>query len=275
METGRWFALRGHAAIQGVDLDVDGRAADIMRATRIDADASLAGRSLAALRAFVGDRYAEPREFRVQGHLRSGAGQYALTDARARVGATDLAGDAAWSRSGEPRTVRADLQSKATDVADLEWLLGRTPGTAARAAAAAADASAGTPPGPGGLFAAARELDADIAFDAARFHAAAWPVLQSLKLKAELADDRSPSLASTSAGPTATRPERLPSTCASAPHAPTPARHERRPRRIAARRAADKSRLTGALHGRAALKASGDSAAALLRQRIGHGRSRR
>jgi uncharacterized protein involved in outer membrane biogenesis len=185
METGRWFALRGHASIEGADLEVDGRAADIMRATQIDANASLAGRSLAALQPFVGDRYAEPRAFRIQGHLRSGAAHYALSDAQARVGATDLAGDAAWSRSGERRTVTAHLKSDATDVADLLWLAGRSPGSAAREASAAALATA--PSGERDLFAAARELDADVAFEAAHFRVVALPFLQSLKLKADLA----------------------------------------------------------------------------------------
>ena len=185
LETDRWFGLRGHAAIDGADLDVDGRASNLFRATRIDVDASLAGHSLAALRPFIGDRYAEPRAFRVQGHLRSDAPRYMLTDAKAHVGATDLAGDLAWSRSGARRAVQAHVKSDAADLADLLWLAGR-PASSVAKGERVADAVV-TPAGGRDSFAAAHDLDADIAFEATRFHVAAWRAVQSLKLKADLA----------------------------------------------------------------------------------------
>ena len=185
LETDRWFGLRGHAAIDGADLDVDGRAADLFRAIRIDANASLAGRSLAALRPFTGDRYNEARAFHAQGHLRSGAGHYALIDAQARVGATDLAGDLGWSRAGGRRAVHARLKSAVTDLADLQWLAGRPAASIAKSVTAG-DATAARS-GERDIFAGARDLDAEIAFEATRFHAAELRALQSLKLKANLA----------------------------------------------------------------------------------------
>ena len=84
LRTELWFGVRGHAAIEGADLQIDGRAANILRATQIDADVHLAGRSLKALQPFVGERYAEPRAFRAQGHLRSDALRYALSEAEAQ-----------------------------------------------------------------------------------------------------------------------------------------------------------------------------------------------
>ncbi|MEO8524784.1 MAG: AsmA family protein [Caldimonas sp.] len=186
LETDRWFPVRGSAEIEGARLEVDGRTADIFRATQIDAQATLSGKSLAALRPFVGDRYAEPRAFRAEGHLTSGDRKYALSAAHARIGATDLDGDLAWSGKGERRTVSAALRSDSTDLGDLLWLAGRgSPGAlkADRAAAAkpahASDRDA---------FASARDLDADVSFDARRFRVAAVPAVQSLKLKAVLAD---------------------------------------------------------------------------------------
>ena len=119
LETDRWFPVRGQVEIEGARLEVDGRAADIFRATQIDAQATLSGKSLAALRPFVGERYAEPRAFRAEGRLQSGAGHYALGGARARIGATDLAGDVEWSGKGERRVVSAELRSDSTDLADL------------------------------------------------------------------------------------------------------------------------------------------------------------
>lgn len=184
MQTGRRFGLRGHAAIDGVTLEADGRAADIMRGTQIDAHASLAGRSLAALEPLVGDRYAEPRAFRVDGHVRSGAGRYALSDAQARVGATDLAGDAEWSRAGGHPVLRAHVASASADAADLLWLTGRSP---AHAAAEARLPPTAAPASARDVFAATRNLDADVAFEAAHFRIAASRFVQSLKLKAGLA----------------------------------------------------------------------------------------
>ena len=185
LETDRWFPVRGQAEIEGARLEVDGRAADIFRAAQIDAQARLNGKSLAALHPFVGDRYAEPRAFRAEGRLQSGAGHYALSSAQARIGATDLAGNLAWSREGERRSASGDVHSDSTDLADLLWLAGRSApaaGTAASGIAAkhahASDRDA---------FASARDLDAEVSFDARRFHVAAVPALQSLKLKADLA----------------------------------------------------------------------------------------
>jgi uncharacterized protein involved in outer membrane biogenesis len=186
LETDRWFPVRGHAGIEGAQLEVDGRAADIFRATQIDARAVLSGKSLAALRPFVGDRYAEARAFRAEGHLQSGAGRYTLSSAQARIGATDLAGNLAWTRKSERRSVSGDVHSDSTDLADLLWLAGRSAPAAGIAASGVAAKHAHA--SDRDAFASARDLDAEVSFDARRFHVAAVPALQSLKLKAVLAD---------------------------------------------------------------------------------------
>ena len=124
-ESGRWFPLRGHAAVQGARLEADGRAADLFRGLRIDAATTVSGNSLAGLRPVIGARSAETRAFRVEGRLVADDAVYAFKSARAKIGATDLAGDAAWSRRGERRSFSATLASEATDLADLLWLRGR------------------------------------------------------------------------------------------------------------------------------------------------------
>jgi uncharacterized protein involved in outer membrane biogenesis len=189
LETDRWFAVRGGGEVEGARLSLDGRAADIFRATQIDAQVAVNGSSLAALHPFVGRRYAEPRAFRGEGRLHADAGRYALSGARARIGGTDLAGDLAWWRQGERRAVKADLHSDSTDLADLSWLAGRGTLASAKVAALAPASAASAAHGvERDAFAAARELDADLSFDARRIHAAAVPALQSLKAKAVLAD---------------------------------------------------------------------------------------
>ncbi|MDQ2927698.1 MAG: AsmA family protein [Pseudomonadota bacterium] len=263
MQTGRWFGLRGHAAVEGVDLDVDGRAADIFRATQIDANATMAGRSLAVLRPFVGEqRYAEPRAFRVQGHLRSAAAHYALTDAQARIGATDLAGDVAWSRSGSRRAVRVHLKSGATDLADLLWLTGRPASSLPKTVSAAASAASSS--AEHDLFAAARDLDADVAFEATRFHVAALHALQSLGVKADLAAGRL-AVSDLDVGWAGGHSVGKLTLDLTQPLASADATLETRGVRIESLIGAqeEKKRITGALRSRLALKASGNTAEAL------------
>ena len=267
MQTDQWFPVRGGGAIAGASIEVDGRAADIFRATEIDARVVLDGRSLAALHPFVGLRYAEPRAFHGEGHLRADAGHYALDGARLRVGATDLAGDAAWSRSGERRAVRADLHSDSTDLADLLWLLGRAAPASAKGApvaAATASAASAVQAAPPDAFAAARDLDADLSFDARRIRVAAVPALKSLKLKAVLAD-RQLAVSGFDAGWAGGHSTGTLGLDLRQHPARAEALIETKGVRVESLLATqdEKRRITGALRGRIALKASGDNVDAL------------
>jgi uncharacterized protein involved in outer membrane biogenesis len=190
LETERWFGVRGGAAIDGARLDVDGRTADIFRSPRFDAHVAVQGRSLAFLHPFVGRRYgAEARAFRGEGHLLADAEGYAVSGAEVRVGATDLAGDLAWSRGERKRRhVQARVHSGSTDLADLLWLAGEPAAATQKApATVAAPASSSSASASRDVFAAARDLDADLSFEAQRFHVAAFALVQSLRLKADLA----------------------------------------------------------------------------------------
>ena len=115
-------------------LEVDGRAADLFRGLQIDAATIVSGNSLAGLRPGVGAAAAEPRAFRAEGRLLADDAAYAFKAARAKIGATDLAGELAWSRRGERPSFRATLASDITDLADLQWLAGKGASTAAPAA---------------------------------------------------------------------------------------------------------------------------------------------
>ena len=265
METDRWFAVQGGGEIEGAKLSLDGRVADIFRATQIDVQVAVDGSSLAALHPFVGRRYVVPRAFRGEGRLHADAGHYALSGARARIGGTDLAGDLAWSRKGERRAVSADLHSDSTDLADLLWLAGRgTPVNAKVAAVAPASAASAAHLADRDAFAAARDLDADLRFDARRLHVAALPALQSLKAKAVLADGALsvPAFDAGWAGGHSTGTLAL-------DLRQHPARGEAlidtRGVRIESffSKQDEKHRITGALRGRVALKASGDNVEAM------------
>ena len=190
-ETGRWFGLRGHAEVAGARLEADGRVADLFRGLRIDARTLVHGNSLAGLGPVLGPRSAEQRAFRAAGRLVADEAVYVLSAARAKIGGTDLAGDLRWTRRGERPSIRASLSSDATDLADLLWLAGKgAPAAPAPARAAHAVGAAASPAAAQARYARARELDADIAFQARRFRVAAVPLLQSLKLRGRLASGR-------------------------------------------------------------------------------------
>jgi hypothetical protein len=194
-ETGRWFPLRGHVEVPGVRIEADGRAADLFRRLRIDAATAASGTTLSGFRPIIGARGVEPRPFRAATRLVVDDAVYRFEAARVKVGSTDLAGDLAWSRKGERPALSATLASDSADLADLMWLVGKGQSSAPPrvAAARAASASASTPASAAsaaarGPYDGARELDAEIAFQAKRFRVATVPLLQSLALKAKLGD---------------------------------------------------------------------------------------
>jgi hypothetical protein len=198
LKSGRWFPIRGHAEVEGVRIELDGRAADLLREPRLEAGMSMHGKSLAKLGPWIGDRHSGPRAFRVGGRLTFAPGRLALAGGTAKLGVTDLAGDVEWSRTEQRHAVRADLRSESADLADLAWLAGRAPdarraASAARPALVAASAipasparPASAPPGAG----RAAGWDASLSYAARRLHVADIKVVQSLALKATLARSR-------------------------------------------------------------------------------------
>lgn len=265
-DTGRWFGLRGHAEVAGARLDADGRAADLFLLRKIDADATLAGDSLAALRPLTGAPAAAPRSFRAAGHVRVDGNRYALEGATARVGASDLAGELAWSREGDRSTVRARLRSESTSAADVLWLAGRSAVSGSASASASAPTTAGRD-----IFAPLRKLDADVAVEIRHLHAAPFNALQSAKLAARL-DGRQLAISDLDIGWAGGHSTgnvgldlRGPVAALDANVATTGVRVE-----SLLPGADDKKRITGALGGRVALKAAGNDLAALRTSATGH-----
>ncbi len=261
LETGQTFPVRGVLASGGARIEIDGVAGDIVRHPVVDAHVALTVPSLAPFAAFVGARPRESKAIRAEGRLRTGEGSYALADATARLGATDLVGEASWTRDSERSVVRARLHSNSTDVADLRWLAGfapvRAPVAASQAAAVSVVAASGVP-------ARARVLDAELSFTARRLHAAGFPALQSGRLDAALADGH----LTVSAFDIGIAQGHLTGRASADLHgSPVSAAADVTASGIRVeqftRDAAGKSRVTGALHGRASLKAQGDSAATL------------
>jgi AsmA family protein len=261
-ETERWFPLRGHIEVAGARLDAEGRAADLFRGLQIDARTIVSGTSLAALRPLIGTLPVEPRPFRAEGQLRSDAAGHAFGNARARIGGTDLAGDIAWAHRSERRWIAAHLSSDATDFDDLLWLAGKGAATAGKTARAVAPAASQAQARD--AFAGARELDAELAFEARRLRVAAVPALQSLKLKAKL-DAGALAVSDLDLGWAGGHSTGTVGLDLRQHPAKAEAQIETRGVRVETlfATADEKRRITGVLRGRMALKASGDDAPAL------------
>ena len=298
-ETGRVFGARGQVTSGSARLDFDGALGDIARDPIFDARVALTAPSLAPFAPALGGHRPAAKGIAVAGELKGAPGRYLLSVAKGRVGATDLAGELGWTRGEQRDRLRATLTSESASLADLRALVGKRPTEAVEHVAAAASASARTtanspsprsarvkpprhgpapasPPAPSMPASApaevgssgsapVRPLDSELSFVARRLHGEGMPWLKSGRVDAVLADGRltvshfdigvgeghatgkatvdttsKPLRADTEVDASAIRVEAL-----------LPAK-------------AARSLLSGALHGHAALRATGDSAAALL-----------
>lgn len=138
-DTGRPFAIRGHATSGRARLDVDGTVTDVVRHAGGDARVVVDGPTLADASAFAHVRLPQSARFRLEGRLSLRPDAIALNDAKLSVGRGDVAGTVAWR---DPSThggqVDATLHSERLDVDDLG--LGRpVPASATPAATGPAD----------------------------------------------------------------------------------------------------------------------------------------
>ena len=290
-ETGRVFGARGQVTSGGARLDFDGHLGDLVRDPIFDARVALTAPSLAPFAPALGDRRPVAKGIVVAGELKGAPGHYVLSVAKGRVGATDLAGELSWTRGEARDRVSATLTSESASLADLRGLVGRRPAQAVERVSAGASASArpaasapvlrsvpasepirsmpASTPASGAVGPSdsppRRPIDSELSFAARRLHAEGMPWLKSGRVDAALSDGRltvsrfdigvgeghaigkgtvdarsHPLRGDVEADVSGIRIETL-----------LPAK-------------ASSARLSGTLHGHAALKASGDSAAALL-----------
>jgi AsmA protein len=190
LETGRMFTARGRLEADGARLDVDGRLGDIVRWPGVDARIELVA-SPARLLALAGRETSASAQspLRVEGTLRGGREGYALQASRARLGATDAAGEVRWRRGEERDTLRAELTSERLEVGDVLPLLRRMGGSArasaSRAAASVAGAAASTARAASAP--APRPTDVELRVAARRVRVDGLPALHGASLDASLA----------------------------------------------------------------------------------------
>ena len=263
-ETGRPFRARGAVTAGGARLDFDGHLGDLFRDPIVAARVALAAPSLAPFVAVLGPRPRDAKAIAVTGELKGEPGHYALAIAEGRLGGSDLAGELSWKRGEQRDLVRATLTSESTSLADLLSLTGGRAAkalaqpAAATSAPASADAGASAPARP-------RPVDAELSFTARRLRAEGMPWLQGVRVEAALADGRL-AVSHFDVGIGKGRAVGK----ASVDTASKPPRGDVELDVSAIRiesllpASASKSLLSGTLHGRAMLQASGDSVAALL-----------
>jgi len=290
-ETGQSFRARGQVTSAGAHLDFDGRLGDIVRDPIVDARVALTAPSLAPFAPALGDHRPAAKGLAVAGELKGAPGRYVLLVDKGRVGVTDLAGELGWTRGEQRDRVRARLTSESASLADLRALAGKRPADAVGHVAAAASASARTsrshrmlpstvvstspssmpasaPASPGvgaSPSTPVHPLDTELSFVARRLHAEGMPWLNSGRIEALLSDGRltvsrfdigvaeghATGKASVDTTSRPLRGDAEVDVSAIRVEALLPAK-------------AARSLVSGALHGHAALRASGDSAAALL-----------
>ena len=196
LETGRAVRMRGHVAAGAARLDVDGSIGDIVRWPRVDARIGFTAPSPGRLAALLGVPLAETaKAVRLEGALRGDREGYALAALRGRWGATDLAGEVRWTRGGERDLLHAELTSDAADLADLRSLAGhrRVTTPSATVVASAANPAVSAPVGAASATArtsAARPLDVELRLAARRLRGAGLPPLHGAALEATLAHGR-------------------------------------------------------------------------------------
>ena len=99
LDTGEFFALRGEARAGDTRLQADGRVADLLQLAALDARVVVQGESLAQLERFL-PRPAWPasKPFRFEGRVVRHGDDWSSDDAQLRLGRSDLAGRARYSR---------------------------------------------------------------------------------------------------------------------------------------------------------------------------------
>ena len=205
VETGRMLRARGRIVSGSARIDFDGHLGDIVRDPRFDTRVAAAAPSLAPFAGVLGPHRGEGRALALSGDLKGEPGRYSLAIATGRFGATDLAGELSWARGDERNVARVRLTSESASLADLRSLAGRrrakeiervVAASTSRPASAIAQASSAQPGSPASAAASGpdrarpRPLDVELSFSARRLQGEGMPWLHSGAVEARLAEGR-------------------------------------------------------------------------------------
>lgn len=169
-QTGRSFPVRGHMTSGKTRLEVEGLLTDVFDLGPIDVKVRLAGPTLSQLHPFVRIRPPASRPYALEARLVQADNKYEFSQLKARIGGTDISGNAIFDRRPERPMVHAALRSEAADLADL----------------APRVAEPNAPKDEAFRVAALKNFDARVTLHAVKLKAPDVPMLESLRLAAEL-----------------------------------------------------------------------------------------
>ncbi len=185
MDTHRAFSLRGHATSGQTRLEFDGDVADLFRPSKIDAQVHLKGVSLAHLHPFLRSTLPGSPAYEFRSRIRHTREGTSFAEVRGTIGRSDLAGELSVVRGQHRPMVRATLHSASARLTDF---LPLRPG-AGTGKPGGKPSPAHRQDAPQGFTGERLEaLDARIEFEATRFNAAPLPLLEDVRLTADLAD---------------------------------------------------------------------------------------
>lgn len=195
-DSGLSLPMVGHVASGGTRLDFEGHFTDLFDLGAMDAHVKLAGRSLSELHPFVRVQPPPSRGYVFEADLEQRGAVYNFRRLQGRIGRSALAGEVTYDRSAERPVLNAALKSEAATLEDVAPLAGLRMTPSGRRGRDMTDAHSGSDaPGsasdrmfPTRAFRVEplQSFDARIRFSAARFTAAAAPLLDSLRFDAAL-----------------------------------------------------------------------------------------
>ncbi|MEO8154939.1 MAG: AsmA family protein [Rhizobacter sp.] len=130
--TGQFFALRGQAQSGPTRLKLDGRMADLLQLTGLDAHLQLSGASLSQLASFLPAlHWPSSKPYRAEALVTKNANAMAAKDLHFTMGSSDLSGEADYDKRDERSVLHANLQSERISQADVAALVHSSAGPAA------------------------------------------------------------------------------------------------------------------------------------------------
>jgi AsmA family protein len=123
-DSGKSFPVRGHLISGQTRIDVDGTIADAFKPSAIDAKVRLTGPTLDNLYPFLRLPLPASHPYQIEGQLTQTKHQYTFAKFHGKIGATDIAGDASYTRDTPRPLLDATLRSESAALADLGPLVG-------------------------------------------------------------------------------------------------------------------------------------------------------
>lgn len=185
-QTGEFFALRGQAKSAETVLTLDGRMADLIKLSGLDAQVHLRGPSLGQLKPFFPHQpWPATAPYQAEARVTKHGNAITAKALQARLGRSDLAGELSYDKKDERSSVQATLHS---DKLDLSELMGLAPPAAKPAAVSAPERrllpQTALPLGP------LQQIDATLALKVDSLQVPALPALTGLHARATLGPEQ-------------------------------------------------------------------------------------